>query len=68
MSGEGSFSYMPTMHPAPIEAPGPMVCGHRSSKGWMVRLSCGGELTAEEARALAAELVDYADLADGKLW
>lgn len=59
--------------PGALEAlpPAPRVCGARAPTGWAVQLMLPGaivRLSPDEARALAAELTEYAELAEGRRW
>lgn len=54
---------------APLDQ-APQVFLKHEQQGWMVRLIAGAwtSLPPEDARKLAAELIDHADLAEGKTW
>lgn len=55
-----------------LSVPPLAVCGVRDDDGWRVRLSIAGgpvlALSPAQARKLAAELGEYADIAEGKRW
>ena len=45
----------------------PLVCSQRTDLGWRVLLVANKHLTSQEARHLADELLQYADLNDGRV-
>lgn len=45
---------------------GPMICSYRTDAGWRVKLVANKHLTSQEARHLADELLQYADLIEGR--